>query len=91
MVRQICHRVAVMYLEEIGPRAAIFQSPRHPYTRHLIAVVPDPARRSLRRDVSNDEIRSPIRNSDYVPPVRANQEVSPGHFVQEISPEWESP
>ena len=40
VVERVSHRVAVMYLGEIveiGPRAAIFSDPRHPYTRRLLA------------------------------------------------------
>ncbi|MBA8821561.1 hypothetical protein BRY73_17315 [Ochrobactrum sp. P6BS-III] len=87
VVERVSHRVAVMHLGEIveiGPRASVFEHPQHPYTQKLIAAVPvpDPARRSIRRNISIDEIKSPIRPVDYVVPVRKYHEVSDGHFVQ---------
>ncbi|HWL68331.1 MAG TPA: ABC transporter ATP-binding protein [Geminicoccus sp.] len=96
VVERVSHRVAVMYLGEIveiGPRAAVFGDPRHPYTRKLLAAVPvaDPARRGERREVSQDEIKSPVRPPDYEPPHRTYREVSPGHVVQEWGEEWEQP
>jgi peptide/nickel transport system ATP-binding protein len=87
VVERVSHRVAVMYLGEIveiGPRAAVFENPQHPYTKKLMAAVPvpDPARRLVKRNISTDEIKSPVRSVDYVPPVRQYREVSAGHVVQ---------
>ena len=87
VVERVSHRVAVMYLGEIveiGPRAAVFENPQHPYTKKLMAAVPvpDPARRGIRRGISNEELKSPVRAMDYRPPSRQYREVSEGHLVQ---------
>ena len=93
VVERMSHRVAVMYLGEIveiGPRAAVFGNPQHPYTKKLMAAVPiaDPARRAEKRAVSNDEIKNPVRSPDYQPPVRQYREASPGHLVQVWGEGW---
>ena len=44
---EICDRVVVMYAgqtAEIAPREAFFAAPRHPYTRMLLASLPEPGR-----------------------------------------------
>jgi peptide/nickel transport system ATP-binding protein len=86
VVERLSHRVAVMYLGEIveiGPRAAVFENPQHPYTKKLMAAVPvpDPARRGMRRGQIADELHSPVRAPDYVPVERRMREVSEGHFI----------
>ena len=86
VVERVSHRVAVMYLGqivEIGPRRAIFEDPRHPYTRKLMAAVPvaDPALRRRERALSSEEIPSPIRALGDEPDVAPLAEVAPGHFV----------
>jgi oligopeptide/dipeptide ABC transporter ATP-binding protein len=43
VVRAMCARIAVMYLGklvEVGETAVVFEEPRHPYTRSLLAAVP---------------------------------------------------
>src|SRR5256885_271616 len=43
LVEHICARLAVVYLRkivEMGPTAALFSSPQHPYTRALLSAIP---------------------------------------------------
>jgi peptide/nickel transport system ATP-binding protein len=87
VVERVSHRVAVMYLGEIveiGPRAAIFGNPQHPYTKMLMAAVPvpDPDRRRVRRGLSTEELKSPVRPLDYVGPTPSYREIGAGHLVR---------
>jgi peptide/nickel transport system ATP-binding protein len=50
-IRQICDRLAIMYLGkivEIGPAEEVIQNPAHPYAQALIAAVPVPDPESFR-------------------------------------------
>jgi oligopeptide/dipeptide ABC transporter ATP-binding protein len=63
VVRLLCDRVLVMYLGKIvesGPAREVFERPAHPYTRALIAALPDPDRAAETRVRLSGEIRSPI-------------------------------
>jgi len=46
VVGYLCHQVAVMYkgqIMEFAPAEKLFENPLHPYTRVLLAALPDPA------------------------------------------------
>lgn len=52
VVRQVSHRVAVMYLGRIveeGDPDALFAAPAHPYTRALVSAIPVPGKRRVAR------------------------------------------
>jgi oligopeptide/dipeptide ABC transporter ATP-binding protein len=64
VVRHVSHRVAVMYLGrlvEVAPEAALFEHPRHPYTRALLAAVPEAGPAATLPAVLPGEIPSPLR------------------------------
>jgi len=66
VLRQIAHRVMVMYLGrvvEFADRDAIYTDPRHPYTRALISAVPipDPKLERIKKRVRlTGELPSPL-------------------------------
>jgi ABC-type oligopeptide transport system ATPase subunit len=78
LVRQISHRVAVMYrgrLVEVAPVDALFDAAAHPYTRALLSAVPraTPGGRSAR------DRRVRFDPGAYEP--RPLTEVGPNHFA----------
>jgi peptide/nickel transport system ATP-binding protein len=58
--KYFCDRVAIMYLGrvvEIGPTEEIFAQPRHPYTKALLAAIPEPdPDKRVPRDLPRGEI-----------------------------------
>ena len=66
VVRHISHRIMVMYLGrimEVASRRALYETPRHPYTRALISAVPIPdpdKERERDRELLPGDLPSPI-------------------------------
>ena len=60
-----CDRIAIMYLGrivEIGPSAAIYEDPKHPYTQALLRAIPEPdPRRTVPRDLPRGEVPDAAR------------------------------
>jgi len=86
VVERVSHFVAVMYLGrvvELGPRAAVFENPRHPYTLALLGAVPvaDPARRKPHGDKVFRPLSSPVFPVGHIPAPSRYDEVAPGHLV----------
>jgi peptide/nickel transport system ATP-binding protein/glutathione transport system ATP-binding protein len=86
VVERVSHDVGVMYMGRIverGPRAAVFENPRHPYTQALMKAVPiaDPRRRKSEKDLNFKPIPSPIHPVGYEPGPSEYKEVAPRHFV----------
>jgi oligopeptide/dipeptide ABC transporter ATP-binding protein len=104
VVRHVSHRVAVMYLGrlvEVAPEAALFEHPRHPYTRALLAAVPEVGPDARPPAVLPGEIPSPLdpptgcRFQTRCPRAEARcragepelTEAKPGHWMRCYFPE----
>ena len=62
VIRHVSNRIAVMYLGriiEIGDCETIMETPRHPYTRALLAAVPRPGTQRVARAALRGELPDP--------------------------------
>jgi peptide/nickel transport system ATP-binding protein len=76
LVEHVCSRVAVMFLGrivEMGPTAALFAAPQHPYTKALLSAIPLPDPDAPRQRIVLDPASI---NRDAV-----LREISAGHFA----------
>ncbi|WP_293575724.1 ABC transporter ATP-binding protein [Phaeobacter sp.] len=86
VVERVSHQVGVMYLGrivELGPRAAVFENPHHPYTRALMQAVPiaDPRKRHLIDSLAFRPIPSPIKPVGHTAEPSQYQQVGPDHWL----------
>jgi peptide/nickel transport system ATP-binding protein/glutathione transport system ATP-binding protein len=86
VVERVSHHVGVMYLGrivELGPRQAVFEDPRHPYTKSLMLAVPiaDPRQRRMHENLKFKPVPSPIFPLGYEPERSVYDEVAPSHYV----------
>jgi peptide/nickel transport system ATP-binding protein len=98
VVAEIADRIIVLYggrIVETGPTAAIFARPAHPYTRALLAAVPDIGRRSELTAIPGEAARPGQRPAGcafhprcaYAVPACSErpvelEEIGPGHAVR---------
>lgn len=80
LVRHVCRRVAVMrrgQIVEMADTEALFRSPRHPYTRRLLAAIPepDPALRESFVEAGEEPVPDPDPTAELL-------EIVPGHWVR---------
>jgi peptide/nickel transport system ATP-binding protein len=102
VVREISHRIMVLYLGrvvELADRHAIYEAARHPYTQSLISAVPIPdpnLERARARVKLPGELPSPLEPGAqlrFLPSKKGQrgympelQEVAPNHWVAEHDP-----
>ncbi len=90
VVERVSHSVGVMYLGrivELGPRQAVFEDPRHPYTKSLMLAVPiaDPRQRRMHENLKFKPVPSPMFPLGHEPERSAYDEVAPSHYVLRLS------
>ncbi len=76
VIAEVAHEVAVMYkgeLVEKGPVSAIFDHPRHPYTRGLIACRPPLDQRPVRLLTIGDFLKTPDQARQNTPLITAGE------------------
>ena len=76
LVEHVCGRVAVMFrgkIVELGPTAALFASPQHPYTKALLSAIPIPDPDARRSRI--------VLDPESVNRSAALREISAGHFA----------
>ncbi len=96
VVEHMCDRVAVMYLGRIvetGPWQSIFEKPGHPYTRALMAAIPDPFKPLTgRRAIATGDVPNPLTPpigcafNPRCPDVIDKCRLIPGPTLVEIAP-----
>jgi len=102
VVREISHRILVLYLGrivELADRDAIYEEPLHPYTKALISAVPIPdpkIERTRKRIKLAGELPSPLDPDAalrFLPSKLGSagyqpelEQPSPGHYVAEHDP-----
>ncbi|MCE4617535.1 MAG: ABC transporter ATP-binding protein [Desulfurococcales archaeon] len=70
VARYVCHRIAVMYLGkivELGDAREVIANPLHPYTKALVAAIPDPKPEN-RLVVREVPIIGEVPNAIFIPP-----------------------
>jgi peptide/nickel transport system ATP-binding protein len=97
VVRHVSQRVAVMYLGrlvEVAPETDLFDHPRHPYTRALLAAVPEAGPHAVPPSVLPGEIPSPLdppagcRFQTRCPRAEARCRAAEPPLVEERSGRW---
>jgi len=95
VVRQVSHRVLVMYLGavvELAPCEALFDDPRHPYTRALLSAVPLPdprverGRERIRLRGSAAKPTEPAARLRFLPSRLAGAATADGHAAPDVLP-----